>query len=1418
MRTHFLYDDPREEDFMSTRKLFFILAALSITLYCGKQTEVMVEDTTKDILLENFPDKGVFSLRVQGAQYNPDETPECNPSENKAIQLICDAEASCTTYKGSEKLVCMHSALKVPIRKYKKSLNDDDDRKKRTHNTDFAAWKDLKKVYNKLNEFVNEYRETDDDEGEHENKIENITEEIREIIELLQAIKDKYNPSSDLKILIEVASVELRSPAKGWVKISTDELEVDFAPLNLNRIIAIEAVDPGQYDAVRINFAEQGVVRYAPPSSNTTGEAPSTYPLVFEEQDPRSRTIQHDIPVTRSKAIDLALRLDIQSSVTQKGDLFYFNPAFSINGTSGDEFTPVDQPAQEVLDNGNVVVNIEAGALDQPVRFEAAPLTQKTLPQPVQGDNPGVLLAAYEMKPDMVFKKAVKVELKYDPALLAQNGLTPQNIRARYFHKDRNQWVYIPNLTIDETTNTATVLTNHFTIIAIDGTKAFNLSYKNGVAAKIHYSGINYIIEKGHAVNPLILQPEDMAISVYGDGIYTSGNFHMNELDSRHFKFSVSSGGAPNTIGVRVKVTDYTLGQVDLTVVKYGSTSICSTVYESCAGNCTLAAWLFKLHCHAACLTAWGTCQAAFVHSTIKADVKLSNLDLKLNYEVKRDSQSGVISVTYKDQGSVSFDVTADNEAIRTQVFIVGLPRFFEDLLAQKINEQIKSQLSTTHNLADKIVKEIGNGEEGSLSKKIETEVNTALADTVVEPGFTLDNAGIEVISNIHAYIPELQFAAGNCNVNLGTIKDVQIQNFPLPSESDLGMGFSLTALNQVFTALANRGYFCYDYEVDPATSTFISLQPTAIPQLKYLGNFIMRLRLPVQAGLSIAGIPLGVKSGSIDIYYRLPLNMGGNELRVNAVKVVAHFNDPALQSGANILFNALNADMLERPNLYGYSVYLSNPMNYAKVQHSMFRLNMLEEINGMLAFGIKLGGLELDYENPGGGSEWIWTKNWRQSSTQCEPKTTGIVLFGPAGSYVLLLDSGQTLPLEPMGDFQPVPGSRKTYGGYCSIDPASNTLKYYASNVINDQFYVGPDGFPKPKQNYAAQVINEFDTTVGLYSVNIAGDQTPEILQVQLLPGGDYQLDWIISNTCCEMTPTDVIKHTMTLPPEFNPPITVPPGTTPPPPEGLYRVEVLKSNTGYDQVLFNCYVYDVSVISNQVHLTLVNRICQDPFAGMVIDDPNKIMWSRCSVGQQKYDPGCVGAPSEMPAYENAAGSCENFELGGFADWRLPTLEEYQIIADPAPGISMDQAIFPNTTGMYWAGQTMIDRSTAKSLAFEYCNEKALYSTINIANCINSFSNPLSYNYVQSYTYKTNCKWIWWRWTTVCDTKTGYHIYPWEGNATGQTGLAHLFDFPEPGASVYYNDFVSAPRCNTYGNYEPYCHMQKKVRCVRSIN
>jgi hypothetical protein len=118
----------------------------------------------------------------------------------------------------------------------------------------------------------------------------------------------------------------------------------------------------------------------------------------------------------------------------------------------------------------------------------------------------------------------------------------------------------------------------------------------------------------------------------------------------------------------------------------------------------------------------------------------------------------------------------------------------------------------------------------------------------------------------------------------------------------------------------------------------------------------------------------------------------------------------------------------------------------------------------------------------------------------------------------------------------------------------------------------------------------------------------------------------------------------------------------------------------------------------------------QDNGDGTVTDVESKLMWMRCSSGQQRQGKRCVGAAG-VYGWAEAQRHADTINLDGaafFNDWRLPSLRELATITDRGcknPRTSL--LVFPGTPAApYWSstprpGESVGERVLALSFGAE---------------------------------------------------------------------------------------------------------------------
>ena len=99
---------------------------------------------------------------------------------------------------------------------------------------------------------------------------------------------------------------------------------------------------------------------------------------------------------------------------------------------------------------------------------------------------------------------------------------------------------------------------------------------------------------------------------------------------------------------------------------------------------------------------------------------------------------------------------------------------------------------------------------------------------------------------------------------------------------------------------------------------------------------------------------------------------------------------------------------------------------------------------------------------------------------------------------------------------------------------------------------------------------------------------------------------------------------------------------------------------------------------------------------GTVTDNSSGLMWQQTTA-------------ADTMIWEDALSYCENLNLGGYTDWRLPTVKELNSLVDssiPSPGPTINTALFPDTQSSgYWTSTTSFTNTgSAWIVFFDYGN------------------------------------------------------------------------------------------------------------------
>jgi hypothetical protein len=133
---------------------------------------------------------------------------------------------------------------------------------------------------------------------------------------------------------------------------------------------------------------------------------------------------------------------------------------------------------------------------------------------------------------------------------------------------------------------------------------------------------------------------------------------------------------------------------------------------------------------------------------------------------------------------------------------------------------------------------------------------------------------------------------------------------------------------------------------------------------------------------------------------------------------------------------------------------------------------------------------------------------------------------------------------------------------------------------------------------------------------------------------------------------------------------------------------------------------------------------------GTVTDTETGLMWKRCSEGLEGVN--CEKGQAEKYTYDDAVKRFKDVEYAGYADWRLPTIDELKTLVYCSKGVkdkndgecnngserpTINQQAFPNTEKWsYWSGTPIAYNSgSAWVVFFNYGNPFALNRSNDLA-------------------------------------------------------------------------------------------------------
>lgn len=86
---------------------------------------------------------------------------------------------------------------------------------------------------------------------------------------------------------------------------------------------------------------------------------------------------------------------------------------------------------------------------------------------------------------------------------------------------------------------------------------------------------------------------------------------------------------------------------------------------------------------------------------------------------------------------------------------------------------------------------------------------------------------------------------------------------------------------------------------------------------------------------------------------------------------------------------------------------------------------------------------------------------------------------------------------------------------------------------------------------------------------------------------------------------------------------------------------------------------------------------------GTITDNYTKLVWMKCPVGMSGSN--CKSGSPALRSWSDARDNCDDLNLAGKTDWRLPNLKELEsIVSTNSFDPSMNQKVFGGTSDIYW--------------------------------------------------------------------------------------------------------------------------------------
>jgi len=991
---------------------------------------------------------------------------------------------------------------------------------------------------------------------------------------------------------IKITKVELVDEANHAVTLKADPGPFSLHDVRLYEQVAKARFRPTKYKEIRLHLAEASILYELKGVRGRQKRGELLIP--FESAEAKIITLRQNLDFSRPDGYTIALSIDPKASWAGLAGITpgKFSPKARIEEVTGGSFQSGRKPLNVQLLGGDLELTAPVNFSDQSLAITATKISPTQLPT-----IKGSVLAAVELLPSQTFREPLTVRARLTP-----NNFTRDNISVQYYDVHRKNWIKIPAINYDAATRTVQFQTRHFTIFSVTGSDSFTLSEANGSSLKLSYDFFNTLANK---FVPAQLPQLNLSGSVYpfATDISTGtvlanidGNIFPKNIDLRNLEV-VSGHYLDNKIKLRIRAKrSFTLAAADINLhtAYQAPPGGCSGQYNACVQDCNTYCWpVCWLKIFGKCIIPgtdcnwsglsncqnhnWG-CYGNLVgcnfltsalesHSNGKKKFALNALDYTIVLRVSRDA-SGALKFDYDGEtlkeGSGSWFSLVVSDV---QPFVgTGLLTTVINVANDYVNNQAAAMLEAP---VEDILK-------NQLAPQLAATLSAAFSNSMpaLSAQLAIDSSGIGFNQDMYATfqpIPDIRMSCAN-PPNIPNAGNSTFQSLGLQSGSHFGIGTSQSAIRQIFTEFANRGYFCYNGDLGTSGAT-IRITPNGQISLTVdMNTSSIHFTIPTHVEYAPVAGATQSANGSITLRYRIQVGLGLSGLGFEFVDAQHGFSDPLVVPVLNGYLAQLQTAKANNPQAFNVALNLDSPISYLGVHPSMFRQQRVASDNGFLAFEFKTEGMKLDYSGTGPGTEWLWLASYQTDQGLCSPQLTGR-LMQDNGQYILF-DNGSSVPvatnhLNPAIAGQLI-GQRANFAGTCTDESAFNIVHH-----LTESFYLNSMADLTPASNFTAQAVGPYAQGLGEFAINTHNDAVPEILYVLRDGAGNFTLKWYIENSCCSGSLSDAKTYSMSLPATLGS-------------NFLYRVERIPRDYPLnDKIRLNEKVYRIRVENDIVYLDL---------------------------------------------------------------------------------------------------------------------------------------------------------------------------------------------------------------------------------------